>query len=226
MPLDLLPRLLYRDAMMLVIDKPAGIPVHKGSGGGENLEQHFEQLCFGLPRIPALAHRLDKDTSGCLVLGRHRQALATLGKLFEHNKIEKTYWAIVGGIPKDPVGTINFPLAKKTTKSHHWHMKVDPKNGAPSLTEYRLLGHTDTMSWLALKPRTGRTHQLRVHCAAIGCPIMGDGIYGTASNVSLHLHAESLRIPFYPKKAPIEVSAPPPEHMLEALIACGYQSKI
>src|SRR5688572_19228691 len=91
----LVERILYRDALMLIINKPAGIPVHKGTGGGENLEQYFDALRFGLPRLPALAHRLDRETSGCLILGRQRHALATLGKLFAANKVKKTYWAIV-----------------------------------------------------------------------------------------------------------------------------------
>jgi len=104
-------RVLHRDGLMLVIDKPAGLPVHRGPKGGANLEASFDGLRFGLPRPPVLAHRLDKDTSGCLVLGRHRKATASLGLLFKHGRISKTYWAVVEGGPADDEGTIEMPLA-------------------------------------------------------------------------------------------------------------------
>src|SRR5512143_1799968 len=103
-PEEMLARLLYRDGLMLVIDKPAGVPVHRGPKGGSSLEDDFDALRFGLPRAPALAHRLDKDTSGCLVLGRHRKALALLGKLFKQGKIRKSYWAVVEGAPGADAG--------------------------------------------------------------------------------------------------------------------------
>jgi tRNA pseudouridine32 synthase/23S rRNA pseudouridine746 synthase len=96
---EILSRVLYRDGLMLVIDKPAGLPVHRGPKGGANLEASFDALRFGLPRPPVLAHRLDRDTSGCLVLGRHRKATASLGLLFKHGRISKTYWAVVEGGP-------------------------------------------------------------------------------------------------------------------------------
>src|SRR5664279_4553637 len=103
-------RLLHRDGLMLVIDKPAGLPVHRGPKGGDNLEDCFGQLRFGLPRAPALAHRLDKDTSGCLVLGRHRKALERLGNLFKGGRVQKTYWAVVEGAPADDSGEIDLAL--------------------------------------------------------------------------------------------------------------------
>lgn len=210
--------LLYRDAMMLVIDKPAGIPVHKGMGGGENLEQHFEQLKFGLPRLPSLAHRLDRDTSGCLVLGRHRQALASLAKLFETGKIKKTYWAIVEGTPKEPEGTIDAPLARKSQDSRRWQMKIaeDGDQAVSAVTEYKVMASKDGMSWIEFHPITGRTHQLRVHALALGCPIIGDKIYGTPGAM-LQLHARAIEIPLYPKKDAIRVEAPAPEHMRAVL---------
>src|ERR1700722_9502126 len=107
---DLQTRLLYRDALMLVLDKPAGIAVHRGPKGGISLEAGFSALRFGLPRDPALAHRLDRDTAGCLVLGRHHKALEKLGLLFKQGKINKTYWAIVEGGPHDDEGLIDLPL--------------------------------------------------------------------------------------------------------------------
>jgi hypothetical protein len=118
-------RLLYRDGLMLVIDKPTGIAVHRGPKGGENLEDYFPALRFGLPRNPALVHRLDRDTSGCLVLGRHRKALEKLGLLFKQGKIAKIYWAIVEGNPAQDEGLIDLPLGR-LDPGRGWWMKADP----------------------------------------------------------------------------------------------------
>ena len=126
---ELAARLLYRDGLMLVVDKPAGIAVHRGPKGGENLEDYFHTLRFGLPRNPALVHRLDRDTSGCLVLGRHHKALEKLGLLFKQCKIAKTYWAIVEGNPAQDEGLIDLPL-KRVDPARGWWMKADP-SGAP-----------------------------------------------------------------------------------------------
>ena len=223
-PAELAGRLLYRDGLILIIDKPAGLPVHAGPRGGANLEALFGGLKFGLPRPPALAHRLDRDTSGCLVLGRHRKALARLGRLFAEGRVEKTYWAIVEGAPPEPAGRIELALKKRTPTQGGWHMAVDPA-GQPAVTDYRLLGSAGGRSWLELKPRTGRTHQIRVHLAALGCPVLGDSAYGAAGpQAPLHLHARALALPLYPGKAPLTVEAPPPAHMLAALAACGYRA--
>ena len=132
-------RLLYRDGLVLVIDKPAGVPVHAGPGGGHNLEQAFGALRFGLPRPPALAHRLDRDTSGCLVLGRHPKALRRLGRLFAEGRVEKVYWAIVEGVPTEGAGRIEAALAKRARGTAGWHMVVDPA-GMQAITDYRVLG--------------------------------------------------------------------------------------
>ena len=137
-PEEMLGRLLYRDGLMLVIDKPAGFAVHRGPKGGESLEDHFDALRFGLPRNPALAHRLDKDTSGCLVLGRHRKALALLGKLFKQGKIGKTYWAVVEGSPSADEGRIDIPLGK-LDETRGWWMKPDP-HGQPAVTTWKVMG--------------------------------------------------------------------------------------
>jgi RluA family pseudouridine synthase len=223
----LLARILYRDGLVLIIDKPAGLPVHAGPGGGANLEQYFDGLRFGLPNPPALAHRLDRDTSGCLVLGRHRKALSRLGRLFMAGLVEKTYWAIVEGAPPAPEGSVDLALRKLTPKAG-WRMVADPA-GQPARTDYRVLGARDGLSWLELTPRTGRTHQIRVHCAALGCPVLGDPLYGRGGGAPptqpLHLHARAIRIPLYPKKPPIAAVAPPPAHMMAALKACGYRAE-
>src|SRR5437763_6239753 len=134
-------RVLYRDGLIIVIDKPAGIAVHPGPGGGPNLESQFDELRFGLPHPPALAHRLDRDTSGCLVLGRHPKALRRLGALFAEGKVEKTYWAVVAGRPPAPGGRIEAPL-RKLTRGAGWRMVIDPQ-GQPAVTLYRLLGSAD-----------------------------------------------------------------------------------
>ena len=218
----MLDRLLYRDALMLVVDKPAGIAVHRGPKGGPNLEMLFSGLRFGLPRDPALAHRLDRDTSGCLVLGRHHKALEKLGLLFKQGKIAKTYWAVVTGEPETEDGLIDLPLGRRDA-TRGWWMKVDP-SGLPSQTRWRVLGRSGGRAALALEPLTGRTHQLRVHCAAMGWPILGDPIYGRskpqAAGEPLHLHARSIRVPLYKNKHAVNVQAPLPAHMFDEFTSC------
>lgn len=221
---DIGARLLYRDALVLVIDKPAGLPVHPGPKGGETLTDHLDALRFGLPRRPEAAHRLDRDTSGCLALGRHAQALARLNKLFANGLAGKAYWALVEGGPRDDAGQIDLPLARRSSDPRSWWMKADPA-GDPSLTHWRVLGRSAAQAWLELIPVTGRTHQLRVHCAASGFPIVGDPIYGTAprhGGPGLQLHARRLALPLYPKKPPIVAEAPAPEHMRAGLLGCGW----
>jgi tRNA pseudouridine32 synthase/23S rRNA pseudouridine746 synthase len=219
-PDQLADRVLYRDGLVLVIDKPAGIPVHSGPGGGPHLEHWFPLLRFGLPRPPALAHRLDRDTSGCLVLGRHPKALRRLGRLFAEGKVKKIYWAVVAGVPAEPQGRIEAPLGKQTRRIG-WRMVVDPA-GQAAVTDYRILGTHDGRAWLELRPRTGRTHQVRVHCAVLGCPVVGDVAYGGPGEVPLQLHAREIALPLYPAKPSIRITAPVPQHMLAALTRLGY----
>jgi len=222
-PEEMLARLLYRDGLMLVIDKPAGFAVHRGPKGGESLEDHFGALRFGLPRAPALAHRLDRETSGCLVLGRHRKALAALGRLFKTGAVGKTYWAIVEGGPDADEGRIDLPLGRLDV-TRGWWMKHDPA-GQRSATTWRVLGRGGALTWLALEPLTGRTHQLRVHCAEMGWPILGDAIYGNAPRAGgpgLQLHSREVVVPLYKNRDPVRVTAPLPEHMHERLRACGW----
>lgn len=223
-----LPNVLYRDGLILVVDKPAGIAVHAGPSGGPSLEDAFDDLRFGLPKPPALAHRLDRDTSGCLVLGRHPKALRRVGKLFQEGRVQKIYWAVVRGQPPDRAGRIDFPLLKTSTKAGGWRMVVSP-DGQEATSDYRVLGTgPDGTSWLEIHPRTGRTHQIRVHCAQSGFPILGDPWYGVPedrapnSALPLHLHARSVALPLYPKKEPISVTAPVPAAMSDAFAACGF----
>jgi tRNA pseudouridine32 synthase / 23S rRNA pseudouridine746 synthase len=282
-PEEMVSRLLYRDGLMLVIDKPAGMAVHAGPPNSRNqnesVEDHFDALRFGLPRRPALAHRLDRDTTGCLILGRHRKALAQLGKLFRSGAVDKLYWAVVEGTPAAEEGVIEFPLGR-LDDTIGWWMKHDPQ-GQPAVTKWKVLGTTATrafsvasplegeadarsaagggsfsdpnashypppqpsasrgegvsrasapgaLTWLELEPLTGRTHQLRVHCAEMGWPILGDSIYGNASRhggAIQHLHAREIVVPLYKNRPPIRVTAPVPAHMREALTACGWKDE-
>ncbi len=212
-------RLLYRDGLMLVIDKPAGLPVHAGPGGGDNLENYFDALRFGLPRVPTLAHRLDRDTSGCLVLGRHPKALRKLGKLFSSGQIEKTYWAICKGVTEKPSGRISSAL-KKQTRGKGWQVEIvpDDTDGAQSAaTTYRTIATKDGLSFIEAKPKTGRTHQIRVHLASIGAPILGDPLYGDLTGEErkqpMMLHARRIIIPISKNKDPVCVEANPQEAM-------------
>jgi tRNA pseudouridine32 synthase / 23S rRNA pseudouridine746 synthase len=233
-------RVLHRDGLMLVIDKPAGLPVHRGPKGGPNLESSFEYLRFGLPRPPVLAHRLDRDTSGCLVLGRHRKATASLGLLFKHGRISKTYWAVVEGGPTEAEGAIDMPLGRRNAE-RGWWQKPDPE-GQSALTNWKVMGRAFVspppcgegadgargaieLTWLALEPVTGRTHQLRVHAAAMGWPIVGDNIYGNGPRFGephLHLHSREIVIPISKNKEPVRVTAPAPLHMRDRLRRCGW----
>lgn len=233
-PDEVLARVLYRDGLIIIIDKPAGIPVHAGPKGGPNLEQFLDVLRFGLPRPPGLAHRLDRDTSGCLVLGRHPKALRKAGALFAGGKVEKTYWAVVDGAPPAAEGRIDLALKKETPRGG-WKMMVarpGQQDGQDAVTDYRVLGRSENAegvrTWLELKPRTGRTHQIRVHCAALGCPVAGDPIYGRKpagdATLPLMLHARSIVLPLYPNRPPVTAAAPPPSHMAPLLAACGWRA--
>lgn len=219
---------LHRDGVMLVLNKPAGLPVHRGPKGGASLMDDFDHLRFGLPRAPELAHRLDRETSGCLVLGRHRKALERLGTLFKEGAVRKTYWALVEGGPQEEEGVIDLPLGRRDP-DRGWWMKVDPA-GSPSRSTWRAMGRGAVdgrpIAWLALSPLTGRTHQLRVHCAAMGFPILGDQIYGGAPRSvapTLMLHAREIVVPYAKTAPPVRVEAPVPAAMAAGLAACGWR---
>ncbi|GGK35127.1 RNA pseudouridine synthase [Salinarimonas ramus] len=216
-------RILYRDGLVLVLDKPAGLPVHPGPGGGETLTRHLDALRFGLKWRPELAHRLDRDTSGCLVLGRHPKALRKLADLFATGRVEKTYLALVSPAPAADRREIELAMGPAAPDTP-WRMKIDP-DGQPALTRLQVLARAadGERALVALEPVTGRTHQLRVHCAASGFPIVGDAIYGgVPRGAPLHLHSWRVGLPLSRAKPPIRVEAPLPEPLRGAAAALGF----
>lgn len=198
---------LHRDGLCIVLNKPAGMAVHGQHGKGTSLTPLLAHLRFGKERNPELVHRLDRDTSGCLLLGRHPKALRQLQELLQKGLIEKRYWAIVESDPGEQ-GEISLPLSEKDSRGL---VLVDPQ-GKPSLSRFRRLSKLeDGRYWLELEPVTGRTHQLRVHLAALGSPISGDPLYSKAGRSGrLLLHARSLKICWKPGKT-LLVTAPLPE---------------
>jgi len=224
---ELQSRILYRDQLILVLDKPPGIAVHAGPNGGPSLEDYFGGLKFDYKETPKLAHRLDRDTSGCLVLGRNDRALKKMGKLFESGRVKKTYWAITQGRPPEMEGTIDLPLAKvKMPKG--WSMKpakLTDEGAQSAITDYKVVEKLrDNRAWVELSPRTGRTHQIRVHLKSLGCPIVGDWLYGANPErppdgefPTLCLHARSIEFPLYEDKPPVQISAEMPQHMADLI---------
>ncbi len=211
---DLRARVLYRDDDMLALDKPAGLAVQGGSGQRRHLDALSEALRFEADEPPRLVHRLDKDTSGILLLARHRRAARDLTRLFREGAIEKTYWALVSGKPRPAVGKIDRPLTKGAERV------AEDAAGRPAVTRYRTIAVAEKTAWLELSPLTGRTHQLRAHCALIGHAILGDRKYGGARRKHLYLHARELALPR--DGGNLRLTAPLPAHMAEAFAALGF----
>jgi tRNA pseudouridine32 synthase/23S rRNA pseudouridine746 synthase len=209
------PALLFQDRRFVVIDKPPGLPVHAGPAGGPSVEDLFPQLSRRKDG-PWLVHRLDADTSGCLVIALRHAALLAAQALFASGSVRKTYWAVVEGDVRGTAGTVSAPLRRMSDRTG-WRMVVDPDSAQPAITEWRVLGTGGGLTWLELRPRTGRTHQIRVHCALLGAPIRGDERYGTSGG-RLHLLARAIHLPLDP---PVDATAGPPPHMLAALERCG-----
>ena len=202
---------LYIDAHVIVLDKPAGLAVHPGPRTPRSLEDHLGELTFGFQRLPQPVHRLDRDTSGCLVLGRHPKATKRLGALFESGAVTKTYWAVVAPEPAADEGLIDAPLLKVSTKAAGWRMIAHAK-GKPAQTRWRVLERQGGRSLVEFRPETGRTHQVRVHAATLGTPILGDPVYGDGVG-PMQLHARAVGIPYREGADPVAVTAPVPPHM-------------
>ncbi|TPG13084.1 RluA family pseudouridine synthase [Sphingomonas oligophenolica] len=203
-------RVLFLDGEALVIDKPAGLPVDRPRDGSLSLENHLVGLKFGFQRVPHAVHRLDRDTSGCLLLSRNPKAHARLQQAFERGEVQKRYLAVLDGMPEGEDGTIDLPLAKTSTKEDGWRMVPDAE-GKSALTHWRLLGSHEGRAYVEFRPETGRTHQIRVHAAAgLGIAVLGDPVYGRADKRGMMLHAAELIVP-RANKPPVTAEAPLPE---------------
>lgn len=219
-------QILYRDAAFIALNKPAGLAVQGGSGVGRHVDAMLDALRFGAVERPRLAHRLDKDTSGVLLIGRTAKATAVIAEALRHRKTRKIYWAVVVGIPNPREGMIDIPLAKQRRRGRE--LSMESKTGKPARTGYKVVDAAGRRAaWVELSPETGRTHQLRAHLAEIGNPIMGDGKYGGKGahvcglSNQLHLHAKSIEVPL-PEGKWISVSAPLPAHMVSTWEFFGF----
>ncbi len=229
--------IIHQDKSVLVLDKPAGLPVQGGTKSERNLDAVLAAAAESFGARPLLVHRLDRDTSGVLVLARNPNAARALAEAFRGKEARKLYWALVAGKPERPHGTIDMPLAKRVGAAgervvaldYDEDLDLDEAGARRAKSRYRTIDNAaDRVTWLALEPLTGRTHQLRVHMAALGTPILGDGKYGGSGAFlrmdgiakQLHLHARRIRIP-HPERGTLDVKAPPPPHFVAALKALG-----
>lgn len=219
---------IHRDAQALVINKPPGLATQGGTKTHEHVDGLLDALMFERDDRPRLVHRLDKDTSGALLLARTSRSAAHFAKSFSSRTARKVYWAIVIGVPSVSDGFIDLPLAKQPGTGGE-KMHVDEADGLPARTRYRVIERAgNRAAWVELQPHTGRTHQLRVHMAAIGHPIVGDGKYGgkdafLSGSISrkMHLHARRIRID-HPDGSPLDVRADLPTHFSDTLASLGF----
>ena len=203
-------QVIFLDGEALVIDKPAGLPVDRPRDGAISLENHLSALTFGFRRWPQAVHRLDRDTSGCLLLSRNPKAHARFQQAFEQGLVSKRYLAILDGVPLGQAGTIDLPLAKVSSADAGWRMTGDAR-GKAARTDWRLIAEKDGRALVEFRPATGRTHQIRVHALeGLGIAVTGDPVYGTAHPAGMMLHAAALSVP-RPGKADVAAEAPWPE---------------
>ena len=221
---------IYRDDSVIALDKPHALPVQGGPNIARHLDGMLDALRFGSEERPRLVHRLDKDTSGVLLLARSGVAAAALAAAFRGRDAHKTYWALVVGRPHPLAGRINMPLSRQAgPRGERTGPAEEGEDGAFAITDFKVVDNARKhVSWLEMNPLTGRTHQLRVHAAsALGCPILGDGKYGGAAahlegmSGLLHLHARSIALP-HPEGGTLTVSAPLPPHMTESFTFLGF----
>ena len=238
---------LYRDRDVIALNKPPGLASQGGSGDPRHLGQFLDALRFERSQTPRPVHRLDRDTSGVLLLARTAPAAAALSKALHSRAARKLYWAAVAGRPTPPRGTIRYGLVKAPGPRGEKMLCVHPdavaetEGAKRAVTDYAVIeSAAKRSSWVALRPVTGRTHQLRAHMAELGCPIVGDGKYGTNAQTNegagwgaqlggaisrkLHLHARSLEIPHPDGVRTLRVTAPPPEHMLRTWATFGWDA--
>lgn len=207
-------RTLFLDGEAIVIDKPAGLPVDRPRDGSRSVEDMLGELTFGFQRWPAPVHRLDRDTSGCLLLARNPGAMKRFGQAFERGEAQKRYLAVLDGVPSGEAGTIDLALGKTSTREAGWRIIPDA-GGKRAVTHWRVIEVRDGRPLVEFTPETGRTHQLRVHAASgLGVPIVGDPVYGTGG-AAMMLHAAALTLP-RANKPSIEAEAPLPQAFLEA----------
>lgn len=219
---------IHRDAQAIVLNKPPGLATQGGTKTHDHVDQLLDGLYYDLDTRPKLVHRLDKDTSGALVLARTARAAAYFSKSFSGRTARKTYWAVVVGVPDIEDGFIDLPLGKQPGTGGE-KMQVDEKEGQPARTRYRVIDQAgNRAAWVELQPHTGRTHQLRVHMAAIGHPIVGDGKYGMAEaflsgsiSRKMHLHARRICID-HPEGGKLDITADLPTHFAETLKQLGF----
>ncbi len=219
---------IHKDAAALVLNKPPGLATQGGTGTTEHVDGLLDGLYFDLDQRPKLVHRLDKDTSGVLLVARTARAAGAFSKSFSSRTARKAYWAIVVGVPSIEDGMIELPIAKQPGSGGE-KMHVDQKEGSAARTRYRVIDRAgNEAAWVELQPFTGRTHQLRVHMAAIGHPIVGDGKYGGRESFltgtisrKMHLHARRLRVD-HPDGGQIDMRAELPPHFAESLAQLGF----
>ena len=221
--------IIHMDNNILAINKPAGLAVQGGSRIVNNLDSMLDFLTFDADERPRLVHRLDKDTSGVLILARQRKSAVFLSESFRSHKARKVYWAIVLGVPRPTIGLVELPLVKK--RGLGGDKVVVDGEGKRAITRYRVIDNAARKAaWLSLEPLTGRTHQLRVHCNELGTPILGDRKYGHSSECfnnipenkrRLQLHAKGIRIP-NPSGGILEILAPLPKHMVQIWQIFGF----
>ncbi len=220
---------IHQDRQAIVINKPPGLATQGGTKTDHHVDRLLDGIQYEADNRPKLVHRLDKDTSGVLLLARNSRAAGHFAKAFSSRTARKVYWAMVTGVPSIHDGMIELPIGKQPGTGGE-KMHVDEKEGSPARTRYRVIERAgNSAAWVELQPYTGRTHQLRVHMAAIGHPIVGDGKYGGLSaflsgtiSRKMHLHARRLKVD-HPDGGVIDVVANLPDHFAETLRILGFE---
>ena len=214
--------ILFEDGEALVIDKPGGLPMDRPRAGGASLENHYEELKLGFQRRPTPVHRLDADTSGCLLLARNPKAHKRFALAFEERRVSKWYQGILAGVPSTSEGIVELSLSKISSAEAGWRM-IPARKGKPALTRWEVLQVQNGRALVLFRPETGRTHQIRVHAASgIGIPLLGDPIYGHGGNAGRTLlHSSGLRLD-RDGKGPVAAASPLPADML----ALGFEQTL